>query len=480
MSLSAGLSLLLNPVMFSAPKVFQAHFILLVSDAIHISMSSENKGVDPVLIDFYLTAFEMSVILYTRYMCNLQNGYPISGNNASVKSRIPENNPQLDFESHLLPATWKKICHLITKCEESWRSYLCSRSLGEKSNLLTNSIAYVKESLRAFDMSCTDEMLSILSCIILRGSSDDIGENVLYTDGKTSVQDIYLLASILKLMSCSILQVIHSLRHGNNSSSSEALKEASLYKEFDVVMDVIGCFEKFNITLPVQKFLLDIMEAHPSSHMKSKWMLLHFSGLLSLSYVSGIDFLVNDCIFAMISVLNIFSFEEGSLHVLGPLIGSKSKSSVGSSGNMRVSKSSGKVRETFLMDKKSSKIVASKFVKIRTLYLGGSQGRSIQQAEPAGTSENASFINCIDSAVGMHEETCNGENFLKCIIGRSSLKSSEIDDLADFIECKRGKDYSGWLKGRQKFRQWWKKEKMAAYQWNKKRKAWRCMIGKKA
>lgn len=50
-------------------------------------------------------------------------------------------------------------------------------------------------------------------------------------------------------------------------------------------------------------------------------------------------------------------------------------------------------------------------------------------------------------------EVCNGEIFLKCIQD-SSQSSSDIDDLADFIECKPGKDYSAWLNNRKFFRIW--------------------------
>jgi len=74
------------------------------------------------------------------------------------------------------------------------------------------------------------------------------------------------------------------------------------------------------------------------------------------------------------------------------------------------------------------------------------------------------------------EETCNGKIFLKCRLENRG-KPSDFDDLADFIECKRGKDYNGWLKDRQKYRKW-KCEKMAVLRW-KKRKTLKFMKGKK-
>lgn len=74
------------------------------------------------------------------------------------------------------------------------------------------------------------------------------------------------------------------------------------------------------------------------------------------------------------------------------------------------------------------------------------------------------------------EETCNGKSFLNCFL-QNREKSSSIDDLAEFIECKQGKDYSGWLKDRQKYRKW-KYEKQKALMWKKKKKTWK-LKGKK-
>lgn len=79
-----------------------------------------------------------------------------------------------------------------------------------------------------------------------------------------------------------------------------------------------------------------------------------------------------------------------------------------------------------------------------------------------------------DSGVGVEEESCNGEKFLWCMAGKGNLRQTDVDELADFIACEPGKDYSDWLKGRERFRkQRWKSEKIANQRWNKKKKAWR-------
>lgn len=79
-----------------------------------------------------------------------------------------------------------------------------------------------------------------------------------------------------------------------------------------------------------------------------------------------------------------------------------------------------------------------------------------------------------DSGVGIEEESCNGERFLWCMAEQSNMRSSDVEELADFIACDPGKDYSDWLKGRERFRQQrWKAGKIAVQRWNKKQKAWR-------
>lgn len=75
------------------------------------------------------------------------------------------------------------------------------------------------------------------------------------------------------------------------------------------------------------------------------------------------------------------------------------------------------------------------------------------------------------------EESCNGELFLRCR-QKNIDRVSDFDDLAQFIECKKGKDYSSWLRGREKFRKW-KGEKMAVLRWKRKKKTWRVVKGKK-
>ncbi|KAJ7001012.1 hypothetical protein NC653_011451 [Populus alba x Populus x berolinensis] len=471
MSLPAALSLLLNPIMLSAPKLFQAYLILMVCEAIGICMPQPNTMLDPKLMDCYTEAFERSIFLYTRHMSSLHVDDFLGDNGSFIRSGLHGSSSKLNFESFLHPATRDKLHHLISKSYDAWNSYLSSMSSRTNSELVAASIAFMKESLCIVDESFKDEVLSILSCIILRYPSNDIGDTLLYKKEETSSQDIYLLASILKLMSSSLLQAIWYVKHRRSSVCLKSLEDVSSCMGYDVIVDILGCFEHFSISLPIQTFLCETLQSHPARHKKSKWMFFHFSGLLSFSYASGLDFLVKDCLFALMVVLNMFIIEEGDLAAVDSLVGSSlesfsSKSSDKSEGVMAISK--------------SSQIVSSKIQKIQEMYL---RTRSTicssdrKQHNQAGTSEYGSIMNELDSVASMEDakETCNGEIFLKCVLGKDA-KSKVIDDLSDFIECEQGKNYSGWLRDRQRFRIW-KYKKTTIQRWKRKKMCWNHLKG---
>ncbi|KAJ7949693.1 2-isopropylmalate synthase [Quillaja saponaria] len=468
LGLTSSVSLLLQPIMLSAPKMFQAHMISVVSEAIGVGLSSENLTSDPRLMDCYLIAFERSVNFYKSHMSSLQLGGYYIGSKVVDDSSLPGRS-QPSFESYFRKDTVDKLNYLLSTSDKSWDSYIGKLFFKTKTDLLAESVIYMKESQHVFTDSCTDIIVSVLNCIIHRSFCDDVSGNVLYGKGDTSPQDIYLLVSILKLMSTSLMQAVCCLRN-SNSSCLKTLENASSCKEYDFMISIIAGFQQFNICLPIQNFLSDVMKSHQTRHKESKWMLLHFSGLLHLSFISGLDFLVKACISVLTALLCLFIYEEGDLVALGSLAGSVCSSEA----------SCDKVGEGTKF-KKSSQKVASKFHKIRELHSSmGCVSRFHRGTEEvAETSENVSILNSMDDSIDSieekTEEICNGEIFLNCIL-KGSEKSSDYDDIIDFIDCKRGKDYSSWLKDRQKYRKW-RYQKMAVLRWKKKKKAWRLLNG---
>ena len=323
LGLTPAMSLLFNPVILSAPKMFQAHLISLVSDAIGIGMSSKNLSPDLGLMNCYLTTFERSVILYSKLMSSLQVDDHSIGSKGSVNPCVLGKS-NLTFDLCVQQGTINRVYKVVSKADDLWEFYLRNMFFGTKSDLMTGSISYLKENGHVFEESSRDESLSILDCIILNAFSDDVSDTVLYKKGETNTQDIYLLASILKLMSSSLVQAIWCLRHSGNLGCLKSLENAASCKEYDFMVGIIRCFQESSVYLPVQRFLCDIMKIYPTRHKESKWMFLHFSGLLSLSFKSGLNFLVKGCISMMMALINLFAFEEGNLAALRSLLGTGS------------------------------------------------------------------------------------------------------------------------------------------------------------
>ncbi|KAF8114569.1 hypothetical protein N665_0036s0095 [Sinapis alba] len=438
LTMSAATSLLLDPVMFSAPRMIHAYVVLLVSDAIGICCV---KGLYVELLNRCIDAFDKSFVLYTRYMCKEEN-------NSSEKFGVSTSSSRMRTTHLLLPSTLGKVSEVTLKLKDSWGIYQSNNAKREIGELVACSVAYAKESLSVFDSSYSENMLSqilsVLGCVILSASSDDVVDSVLQKYNASTIEDLYLLASILKLMSCSTLQVIRVLRH-----RSEDVGDVRSCKEYKSMMDVVQRFEKFSVHLPGQSFLRHKMESHPHVHLKSKWMLMHFSGLLSVSFALKLEFLMKSSIFGMVVSLYLFILEGGDLEGLGH---SESPSPSIPSKDLEA--------EETAVDRKLSEAVALRFQKNRTLYLG-----KLSKAEE--DAENGS-----DSGVGVEEESCNGEKFLWCMAGKGNLRRSDVEDLADFIVCEPGKDYDDWLKGRERFRSQ-KSGKIGLKRWKKKQKAWR-------
>lgn len=318
LSLTSALSLLLNPVMLSAPKLFQAHFISLVSEVIGIGVFLKSPNPDHRLMDWYLIAFEKAIMLYNRHMSNsCLKDTPLNSNGCFSSSSVPWNGGQQPFESYIHQVRREKIENLISKYENTCFFFR------EKSELLALSISFVEENQHILDESLKDDPLSILHCIILGASQDDVSDTEIYKTGYTSHYEIFLLASILKLMSSSFLPAIWCLRHHGNSGGLKTLRDISSSTEYGFILSIISCFEEFDTFLPNQNLISKVMKSHPNRHKSSKWMFLHFTGLLALSFSRGSDILVKDCVLAIMTTLNLFVFEEGDLDALSSLIGSE-------------------------------------------------------------------------------------------------------------------------------------------------------------
>ncbi|XP_010255754.1 PREDICTED: uncharacterized protein LOC104596352 isoform X2 [Nelumbo nucifera] len=473
LSLTAAIVLLGTPTVFSAPPIFQVHLISLISRAVGIVRDPEDTRLNPRAKNCYISAFEHSVILYNLHISSLEFGSNHFGGNIKLvdKPCILGGGCQPSFQSNVRPVTYNRINHEIPKSTCSWHSGVHESYSKMTSGIMSVSIAYMTENLYILDKTCRDEIFSILKYIISRILSNEIAFNVLNKDVNGISEKMYLLASILKLMSSSLLQIVWWLKQNGSSGCQKTLEDYPSCREYDFIMGIIGCFQQYSVSQPIQLIFSDARGVYPGRHKESIVMLIHMAGLLLFSFNSGLEFLWKSCIFMMMTIMNLITFEEGNVDGLRSLLGFEKESA-----QPFVDKS-----PEVLIEISSSAIVARQFQKIKMTYLRSKAltryiaGEEVVQSE---TLENTLVLGDVESqcVLGIEEEdTCNGENFIKLIQG--GHPKSDLDDLVDFVECKQGKDYSKWLKDRERFRKW-KSEKVATASQQRKKTLRKFLTGK--
>lgn len=317
LSLESSISLLLNPIMLSAPKMLQAHVISLVSETIGCSLPSQNSVSDS-LMDCYLIAFEKSINMYSMHTSSLQTDGSRKLFQCSDHTYVLGKS-QTTFETYIQQVTKNKLDHVISKWGSSLDSHHCKISSKTKPNLLTECITFMKESQHIFPDSCRKTIFSIVECIICRTFTENAAGDEFSTIKQTSAEDICLLTSILKLMSISLIQATWSLSNGDNSGCLKTLQNASLSKRYDSLISCVSCFQQCNTCLPIQNMLSDVMKSHLAREKHSEPILVHFLGFLSSSFIHGFDNLAKACISVIMALMYLYIFEEGRLTALGSL-----------------------------------------------------------------------------------------------------------------------------------------------------------------
>jgi hypothetical protein len=309
LGLEPAMALLLDPVVYSAPRMFQAHVLLLVSEAIGSGLSSENLVPD---LGFYLMAFQKSVSLYSMQVSSLQmDSFNIKLNSDYNGSVFERGHPT--FESYIQERTSNKLNLVLPQPNNSFDSYQCKT----KADLVAEYIEYMKARQNIFADSRRNKAASILDYIINQALWQDAAGDVLYVKQNTSAEDISLLASILKLMSVLLLKTVKCLSNSDDSVCLKTMRSSSVRDEYDFLISIIKPFQQLKFCLPIQNSFYDMMTIQQSNYKASKSMLVHFSGLLSLSFYNGYDVLAKGCISVIMALMLMFIFEEGDLVDLG-------------------------------------------------------------------------------------------------------------------------------------------------------------------
>ncbi|KAI3995236.1 hypothetical protein MKX01_032038 [Papaver californicum] len=463
-SLNAAMQLLSTIIIYSPPQILQAYIISLISGRSSINMASENQASDPRLVNWYISAFEISMDLYSQNMSSLQSGddheEPKSGSEFSDKPCTAGGLSHLSFESHIRPVMYSQLKVHTTNFAKTSHGL----ALKTKSDIMNACTAYMKQNQNILNESYRDECFSVLCNIISRILSGDLVAHKLWKKGKISRQEMYLLAPIVNLMSSSLLQTIWSMQK-RSLGNLRMLKDYSQCKEYDMIISIISCFQQFSISQPMETLVLDMMAHYPARHKYSKVMFMHFAGLLLFSFEAGLEVLSKGCIFMLMILMNLFIFEEGNLDALKPPPHLDDKSLSFQPLNKSL---------VVIAPRSPSLLVASIFQKF--------QRCNIRINEPIQSEASRSILisECAEqSALSTKEETrsnytCRGDKYLKCkeVLGKN--RPPDYDELADFVECKKGKDYSKWQKDKKKHRKyvWYKK----AGDWKERRKRLRAIL----
>lgn len=194
LGITTTVSLFLSPITDSAPGYVQAHLISLVSEAIHI----KNPKPDSRLTNCFLSTFEKSVILYTRHMSRVQtDGW---------------GSASTSLEFYVSPGMKEKVDAFVSGLDGCF-----SRM---ESDLVGSSLTFVKDCQDVCTglCLCQEEILSILSWLVLEASKSYSGKTRWPVEEEVTLQDLYLLASLLKLMSVSLLQAIRCVQRSGDLS----------------------------------------------------------------------------------------------------------------------------------------------------------------------------------------------------------------------------------------------------------------------
>ncbi|KAK9097742.1 hypothetical protein Syun_024787 [Stephania yunnanensis] len=237
--LVSAMSFLGDPIMFTAPQLLQAYGISLVNSCIAKSKASDSDGFNCKLMNCYLSAFERAFYLYTRSISGLKLENHSSGAESGSASRRKSCSSRRSFcptfQSCLRPVTFDNIMLQVAKLADKGHS----PSSEMVSNLLNSFAADIEKDEFILDNSYRDELLLNLNCIISKVTSDDIESFIFSRSGDISWQEMQLLASIVKLMSSSLLKTICCIQRGN-SGCLKTSKGSS--REFDSIRSIVGYF----------------------------------------------------------------------------------------------------------------------------------------------------------------------------------------------------------------------------------------------
>ncbi|KAG9445916.1 hypothetical protein H6P81_012044 [Aristolochia fimbriata] len=421
LTLTAGLTLLRSSIICSAPQMVLAHLVSLVSSCVAINLIPFETKSSLILLSQYVSAFELSINIYNRERLKLEQVYSLNEevHDLSFPDIFVGTIYQVSFQCCILPVTFEKISfqlHELIKANQPCSGSVNSQGLGP--DLLCTSAAFIQENQHILDEFHQQEICSILKSIIKVILSRENLVNAASVNKEVSQQEVYVLAAALKLMGCTLLHIVGYMKESRGTILFRSPGDHSSCKEYDVIIKTIACFGQSSYPMPCQKVLMDGLGMDAVMQMETMLMLIHLAGWLVIDLLRKM------------------------------LVSAKESSCCHSS--LAKFPQDGKPFNIALNFHKIQKTLKARFKHLDD---------EIQGAQNVEKAKVVDFES-------KDEGTCNGENYIKCI---GNL--SDFDDLLDFIACTPGKDYSAWLKKKERFKQW-KESKHRDHLLATKKKCW--------
>lgn len=421
MTFDSAMSLLNYPVISTASHFLQAHLIIMASRCIGIHNS---RALDGLIMTQYIMALEYSVLLYLGFIPKL-NIFDCIFRDGSTTS-FDDARPS--FNSCIQSSTSDKLRKHIDKLSD-W-CYTSTRGLMSKTTpeIQEDVIAYIKDCRTLIYEKIGDEVFQVLTCMVRSLLAEESKWSS--KDCKPNLGELYCISAVLKLQGSILLQLLPFLRKSRELGCTRTSEQTA---EYDFILSIISSIGHYGENKNAQKILFGAAERNNGRHSDIKLAFAHFTNLLSYSFTCKVAPLWKSCIFLMIHILDLLVIEEGNLDVFH--------------GFMRTGHMSPCIFQANIGKepayRPSTIIICSNFQKVRNQihYLKNGDNNS---------------------------NTCSGEKFLKCLPDFEE-NHSDFEDLADFIECTPGKNYSAYIKKRTMFRKW-KFSKISAIKHSAKRR----------
>ncbi|CAL4948536.1 unnamed protein product [Urochloa decumbens] len=398
-SFHGALMLILNTRLFSLPAVVQAHLLLLASRCI----SDQNP-------DLHLLEHAMN--LYVRYLPALH----VFNRTGGVKTPWNRFGKEMPLSCCIKDATDQKlrsqINGLLSFCQLHSGDDLPTNE-GDIDRLIEENQHILHEKLRQeHSMVLKDLLLKILFCAKQK--------EVLEPD--TSVSDgIICLAAVLRVVSSSLLQILHCSSQMASASDKENVNYATLCMGYNLIHESIRLFGQHEANELHRYDLLDIIGMPVDRESAPMLMLAHFATLSLCCVRKRLGFLWKGCIAMVIMSMNLIAEEEGP----GTFQPSSKECAIICYTEERVLEVSPRIKAMALRYQTIHKIHKGRH--------GDGDGTRL------GTPQKCMSIRKTD-----------GQAFFEC--HHEYLPNSDWDDIKDFVECEEGKDYSYTLKQHQKFK----------------------------